>query len=83
MVPGQHKDTFGLNEPSRLSQKLASVISVLTSADSRPTKSALEVAAKYNRAIDEELAHFDQVVASELAEFNTTMAHAGLPAVHA
>jgi len=83
MVPGEHKDTFGLNEPSRLSQKLASVISVFASADARPTKSALEVAAKYTGAIDEELANFDQVVASELAEFNTMMAQAGLPAVHA
>ncbi|HJU52256.1 MAG TPA: hypothetical protein VJ815_07975, partial [Acidimicrobiia bacterium] len=83
MVPGEHKDTFGLNEPSRLSQKLASVISVFTSADARPTKSAQEVAAKYTGAIEKELASFDQVVASELAEFNTLMAEAGLPAVHA
>jgi hypothetical protein len=83
MVPGEHQDTFGLNEPARLSQKLASVVAVFTSADARPTKSAQAVAAKYTGAIEKELADLDQVVASELAEFNTMMAQAGLPAVHA
>jgi hypothetical protein len=83
MVPGEHKDTFGLNEPARLSQKLASVIAVFTSADARPTKSAREVAAKYIAAIEEQLDKLDQVVASDLAEFNATMAQAGLSAVHA
>jgi hypothetical protein len=83
MVPGEHKDTFGLNEPARLSQKLASVIAVFTSADARPTKSAREVAAKYTGAIEEQLDKLDQVVASDLAEFNATMAQAGLSAVHA
>jgi DNA repair exonuclease SbcCD ATPase subunit len=83
MVPGEHKDTFGLNQPARLSQKLASVIAVFTSADARPTKSAQEVAAKYTAAINEQLEKFDQVLGAELAEFNALMAEAGLPAVHA
>ena len=82
MVPGQHKDTFGLNEPSRLSEKLASVISVVGSADAKPTRNALEVAAKYSKEIDEQLETFDRVVEGELAVFNDLMAEADMPAVH-
>ncbi|MCP4222431.1 MAG: glycosyl hydrolase, partial [Actinomycetia bacterium] len=37
ILPGEHKDTFGLNERSRLNEKLASLISVVASADTRPT----------------------------------------------
>ena len=51
--------------------------------NARPTKSALEVAAKYGGAIEAELANLNQVLESELAEFNSLMASAGLPAVHA
>jgi photosystem II stability/assembly factor-like uncharacterized protein len=82
MVPGKHKDTFGLNEPARLSQKLASVISVISSADAKPTRNALQVAAKYSEEIDQYLAQFDQVIENELKAFNNLMAEADLPAVH-
>jgi hypothetical protein len=41
------------------------------------------VAAKYGEAIEKELAELERVMASDLAEFNTKMASAGLPAVHA
>jgi photosystem II stability/assembly factor-like uncharacterized protein len=82
MVPGLHKDTFGLNEPARLSEKLASVISVVGSADAKPTRNALEVAAKYSKEIDEQLEKFEQVVENELAVFNDLMAEADIAAVH-
>ena len=82
MLPGEHKDTFGLNEPSRLSQRLASVISVVASADAKPTRNSLQVAAKYSAEIDELLARLDQVLATELGEFNTLMTESDLPAVH-
>jgi len=82
MLPGEHKDTFGLNEPSRLSQKLASVISVIASADARPTQNSLQVAAKYSAEIDEQLVKLDDVFEKELGAFNALMAEADLPAVH-
>jgi hypothetical protein len=81
MVPGEHTDTFGLNEPSRLTEKLASVISIVGSADAKPTRNALLVAAKYSAEIDEQLALFDDVLESDLADFNAMMAEADLPAV--
>jgi hypothetical protein len=82
MVPGKHKDVFGLNEPARLSEKLASVIPVIGSADATPTRNALEVASKYEAEIDEELAKLDEILKEDLAGFNTMMAEADLPAVH-
>lgn len=81
MLPGEHKDTFGLNEPSRLSQELASVISVVASADAKPTRNSLQVAAKYSAEIDELLARLVQVLATDLGEFNALMTEADLPAV--
>ena len=83
MVPGEHTDTFGLNEPSRLSEKLASVISIISSADSRPTRNSLEVAGKYSREIDEQLAKLQGTLEGELVEFNELMASAALPAIRA
>ncbi|MBW3667128.1 MAG: glycosyl hydrolase [Actinobacteria bacterium] len=82
MVPGQHEDTFGLNEPSRLSEKLASVISVIGSADAKPTRNALEVAGQYEAEIDDELDKLEEIFEEDLAEFNALVAGADLPAVH-
>jgi photosystem II stability/assembly factor-like uncharacterized protein len=82
MVPGEHKDTFGLNEPSRLTEKLASVISVIASADAPPTKNALHVAAQYSEEIVQQLELLDGVLENELKAFNELMSAAGPPAVH-
>jgi hypothetical protein len=82
MVPGEHKDVFGLNEPSRLSEKLASVIPVIASADAVPTRNSLQVAAKYSAEIDDQLTRLDEVFENELAAFNALMAEVDLPAVH-
>jgi photosystem II stability/assembly factor-like uncharacterized protein len=81
MVPGEHKDTFGLNEPSRLSEKLASVIAVISSADARPTRNSLHVASKYTEEIDEQLEKLDAVLDNDLKAFNDHMARAELPAL--
>ncbi|MGB7860351.1 MAG: glycosyl hydrolase [Acidimicrobiia bacterium] len=81
MAPGQHKDTFGLNEPSRLGEKLASVISVIASADAKPTTQALVVAAMYSEQIDEQLERFGEVLENGVVDFNTKVQEAGLPAI--
>jgi hypothetical protein len=83
MVPGQHTDTFGLNEPSRLTEKLASVISIIGSADAKPTRNAIQVATKYSREIDEQLELLGGVIQTQLADFNAMMAEADLPAIRA
>ena len=82
MRPGEHKDTFGLNEPARLTEKLTSVIAVIGSSDARPTRNSLQVSAKYSAEIDEELEKLDQVLDGPLKAFNELLAAADLPAVH-
>lgn len=82
MVPGEHKDTFGLNEPSRLTEKLASVISVIGSADAKPTRNSLLVSARYSEEIDEQLELLGQVLDTDLKAFNELMTAADLSAVH-
>ena len=82
MVPGEHKDVFGLNQPSRLCEKLASVMPIIASADAMPTRNSLQVASKYSAEIDEQLAKLDEVFENELAAFNALMADVDLPAVH-
>jgi photosystem II stability/assembly factor-like uncharacterized protein len=81
MAPGQHMGTFGLNERSRLSEKLASVISVIASADAKPTTQSIEVATIYSDQIDEQLARLREVIETDLTEFNSLISKAGLPAV--
>ena len=81
IVPGKQEDTFGLDEPARLNQNLASVISVIASADAKPTTSALEVAKGYSDEIDIQLATLSEVVENDLPAFNDRMQAANLPAV--
>jgi hypothetical protein len=81
IVPGEHTDTFGLNERSRLNENLASVISVIASADTKPTTQSLGVASKYSDQIDEQLGLLKSVLDVDIAEFNTLMRDSDLPAV--
>ncbi len=82
MLPGEHKDVFGLNEPARLAERLASVLSVVGSADARPTRNALRVADKYTAQIDEQVTRLEEVLATDLAALNAMLKKADLPAVH-
>lgn len=81
ILPGEHKDTFGLHERSRLNEKLASVLSVGSSADAKPSESSLQVAGKYSAEIDQHLEKLAGVVNNELPLFNALMKRADLPAV--
>jgi hypothetical protein len=79
--PGEHKDMFGLHERARLNEKMASLISILNSADAPPTKQALELAAKYGGEIDAQVARLDEVLRTDLERFNALMTEADIPAV--
>jgi photosystem II stability/assembly factor-like uncharacterized protein len=79
--PGKHDDMFGGQEPARLNEKLASVISVIASADAPPTKQSLELTAKYSGEIDTQLERLEELLAGDLDEFNALMADSDLPAV--
>ena len=81
IVPGQHEDTFGLNEPSRLNAKLSSLISIVGSADAKPTKQASDLVESYSKEIDAQLEKLHTAMDTELSAFNALLKEADLPAV--
>ena len=81
MLPIEKKGAPAPNEPARLCERLASVLSVIRSADTKPTRSSLQVAAMHSAEIEDELADLGDLLATELLEFNALTDNAGLPAV--
>jgi len=81
IVPGRHKYASEPNEPSRLNEKLASLISVVGSADARPTKQAVELVEIYSGQIDDQLQQLQAVMAADVVDFNALVEAINLPAV--
>ena len=81
ILPGEHTDTFGLHHRVRLNAALASVISIVDSADARPTAQARALAEEYMARIDVELDHLAALLDRDLAAFNRIVSEAGLPPV--
>ena len=81
ILPGEQKNIYGLIQRQRLNAKLASVISVVASADTAPTVQAVELSGEYAAAIDEQLALLEDVVKSDVAALNKLIAQSGAPAI--
>ncbi len=81
IVPGPNNDFAGDNEPARLNEKLASVISVIASADAAPTTQARAVADAYSSEIAEHLARLEPLLGDELDSFNALVKATDAPAV--
>ena len=81
VLPGKQTDTFGLNRRVRLNAALASVISIVDSADARPTVQARALAEEYMARIDDELERLDALLDRDLGAFNDLVSEAGLPPV--
>ena len=81
ILPGEQIDVIGLNEPMRLNEVTATVISVIESADTRPTAASRMVFAEYSSEIDVELAKLRELLSRDLSAFNAMVSEAGLPAV--
>lgn len=81
ILPGEQDDTFGLNERTRLNEKLSSLISIVGSADAKPTKQARELAAQYSGEIDAELETLSEILDGEVTAFNKLVREASLPAI--
>ena len=79
--PGAHTDVVGLHDRVRLNAALASVISIIDSADARPTTAARALGEEYMAAIDVELERLAALLDGDLAGFNRLVAEADLPAV--
>jgi photosystem II stability/assembly factor-like uncharacterized protein len=81
IVPGPNNDFAGDNEPARLNEKLASVISVIGSADAAPTTQARAVADAYRTEIEGHLARLEPLLGKELDTFNALVKAADAPPV--
>ena len=83
ILPGEHTDTFGLHNRVRLNAALASVVSIVDSADARPTAQARALAEEYMARIDDELGRLKALLDHDLEAFNELVSEAGLPPVDA
>ena len=81
ILPGEHSDTVGLHHRVRLNAALASVISIVDSADARPTAQARALAGAYMARIDDELDRLKALLDHDLRAFNHLVAEADLPPV--
>ncbi len=83
ILPGEHKDTFGLNERVRLNACLTSLISVVASADGRPTRQAAELAAEYGAQVDAALARLVAALDRDLALVNREIQESAVQPIEA
>ena len=81
ILPGEHTDTFGLNDRVRLNAALSSVISIIGSADAKPTKQARELAGEYSAQIDQQLDILNGLLSDDLESFNEMVYQSSVPAV--
>ena len=81
ILPGEHTDTFGLHHRVRLNAALASVISIVDSADARPTAQARALAGEYMARIDDELNRLNALLGHDIGLFNDLVSEAGLPPI--
>ena len=81
IVPGDQRDTFRLDEPVRLNEKLSSLISVVASADAQPTEAASELVELHAAQIDDQLERLAAILDTDVRAFNTLVRDADLPAI--
>jgi hypothetical protein len=67
--------------PTRLNIKLASLTSVVASADAAPTQQAYDVFAELSARIDRQLERWQQLLTKDVSTFNTLVRNADIPAV--
>ena len=81
ILPGEHTDSFGLHNRVRLNAALASVVSIVDSADARPTAQARALAGEYMARIDDALGRLDALLDEDLRSFSDLVSEAALPPV--
>jgi len=71
----------GLNYPCKLNAKLASLISVVASADAVPTQQSYEVFNELSSRVDQQLAWLNELIETDLAALNGLIYTSQLPAI--
>ena len=70
-----------LRLPVKVNAKLVGLMSVVASADARPTRQSYDVFAKLSEEADEALGRLDAILGQELPAFNQAVLAAGIPPV--
>ena len=71
ILPGEHDDTFGLNQAVRLNAKLSALIPIVGSADRRPTRQAGELFQTYAKQADDQLRALHAILSDDLETLNS------------
>ena len=67
--------------PTRLNAKLAALSSVVANADAAPTQQSYEVCQDLAARIDRQLERWREVLATDVASFNSLIRDAAIPAI--
>jgi hypothetical protein len=78
---GARNSMDALRLPARLNLRLASLVSVLSSADAAPPRQAVEVYEHLAAQVRRELNRLQALVETDVSAFNTLVREGGLPAV--
>jgi hypothetical protein len=70
-----------IHYPTRLNAKLSALSSVVVSADAAPPQQAYDVFHDLSAQIDRHLEHWRDVLATDVAVFNTLVRDAAIPAI--
>src|SRR5207249_11287410 len=70
-----------LNYPIRLNNQLVALGGVVASADSAPTKQSYEVFDMLGKAVDEQLANWQSIVATDVKSYNDLVKQQEVPAL--
>ncbi len=81
ILPGDQKNVYGLLVRPRLNARLSSLVSILSTADGRPTAAATALVTEYSTAINQRLGELHQILSEDVGEFNELVQGAHLPAV--
>jgi hypothetical protein len=81
ILPGEQKDDYGLIAQNRLNATLGELVSVVSIADSKPTKVTQALFAEHAAALDAELAQLAEMQKTDIAALNSLIAERSMPAV--
>lgn len=81
ILPGEQKNVYGLIQRQRLNAALASVMSIVASADGAPTVQSEELVDEYAAAIDEQIAHLQEVIDQDISALNSRIQETGSPPI--
>jgi hypothetical protein len=81
ILPGEQKDDYGLISRTRLNAAIGSLISVVNSADTKPTTQCTELFDEMSREVDKQRKTLDAVFKNDVKQLNKMIEKARLPAV--